>query len=98
MHWNRLPTGDRIRVAGYVCYQPRSHATPEQIERKKEIFEQRRVATHVSVLHVALSGVYWLFGEKAKGERSGQRAARALVCAVSSEAVPARSPYRGPCK
>lgn len=47
MHWNRLPTGNRIRVAGYVCYEPRAHATAEQIERKKEVFEKRLVATHV---------------------------------------------------
>lgn len=49
MHWNRLPTGDRIRVAGYVCYEPRSHASEEQLKRKAEIFHNRQVATHVSV-------------------------------------------------
>jgi hypothetical protein len=67
MHWNRLPTGDRIRVAGYVCYQPRSHASPEQIERKKEVFEQRRVATHVSTLHVALLGVTFVLWREGDG-------------------------------
>lgn len=55
MHWNRLPTGDRIRVAGYVCYQPRSQATEEQLKRKAEVFHNRQVATHVSTT----SSEYW---------------------------------------
>ena len=71
MHWNRFPTGDKIRVAGYVCYEPRSHATPEQIARKAEVFEKRLVATHVRCTYIlnriAESSDLILAGEGTKG-------------------------------
>jgi len=51
IHWNRMPTSDRIRTAIYVCYVPRSHATPEQLKRKAEIFHERMVATHWPALN-----------------------------------------------
>ena len=59
-----MPTGDRVRVAAYVCYEPRTHASQEQIERKKEVFEKRLVATHVSLTlcnPIPLSNVIWFY-------------------------------------
>lgn len=35
-----------IRCVAYVCYQPRSVATPKDIRRKQEIFEAMRTTTH----------------------------------------------------
>ncbi|ORY32186.1 hypothetical protein BCR39DRAFT_504505 [Naematelia encephala] len=51
MHWNRMPTGDRTRVAVYVCYQPVADATPEQVKRKAEVYQNRWVATHWPALN-----------------------------------------------
>lgn len=46
IHWNASPTGKLVRFATYVCYCPRSLMTVDGLERKKEIFKQRKGTTH----------------------------------------------------
>lgn len=54
-HDAKLPT-DSYRMAIYVCYLPRSKATKAQLERKKKVFQERRMTTH------------WPFGDKMFGK------------------------------
>lgn len=35
-----------VRSVVYVCYQPRAHATPKQLEKKREAFRNLRTTTH----------------------------------------------------
>jgi hypothetical protein len=51
IHWNQMPTGQRTRVATYACYCPRSFATPEALQRKAEIFQQRLCTSHWPALN-----------------------------------------------
>ncbi|KAH8755962.1 hypothetical protein F5882DRAFT_481916 [Hyaloscypha sp. PMI_1271] len=46
VHFNVLPEGENVRAVIYACYTPASLATPEDLHRKKEIFERRERTTH----------------------------------------------------
>jgi len=46
IHWNCMPTGDRIRIATYACYCPASFASEEALKRKAEIYQSRYCTTH----------------------------------------------------
>ncbi|KAE9369064.1 hypothetical protein N431DRAFT_510519 [Stipitochalara longipes BDJ] len=45
VHFNVLPEGDNVCAVIYACYTPAALATPEGLEKKKEIFERERT-TH----------------------------------------------------
>jgi hypothetical protein len=48
IHWAARPEKDYPipRAAVYLCYQPRSEASPKQIKRKQEVFDARWMSTH----------------------------------------------------
>ncbi|KAK4958273.1 hypothetical protein LTR10_004699 [Elasticomyces elasticus] len=46
IHWNASPVGDQIRYITYVCYCPRSMATEQELQRKLEVFQERKGTTH----------------------------------------------------
>lgn len=60
IHWNTNPKGERTRFATYVCYCPRSFMTEEELEKKREIFEQRKGTTHWPVSVWCLDRDAWL--------------------------------------
>ncbi|GAA5972513.1 hypothetical protein JCM11641_001878 [Rhodosporidiobolus odoratus] len=45
-HWNKTPVGTRTRVVVYVCYAPKSFASQEVLQTKKECWEKRLATTH----------------------------------------------------
>jgi len=45
VHWGQPPT-DVPRLCTYVCYLPRSNATPKQLEKRLAVFAARRMTTH----------------------------------------------------
>lgn len=55
IHWNASPTGKQIRFATYVCYCPRSMASDEVLNAKKEVFAARKGTTHwpASLSHIS---------------------------------------------
>lgn len=54
IHWNASPTGDQTRFVTYVCYCPRSMMSDKLLERKLEIFRQRKGTTHWPVSRTRL--------------------------------------------
>ncbi|KAF4634251.1 hypothetical protein G7Y89_g3856 [Cudoniella acicularis] len=44
VHWNVRPEGRQIRSVVYACYIPAALASPEELAKKKEIFEKREHA------------------------------------------------------
>jgi len=46
IHYNRMPTGTRTRIATYACYCPKALATPEILARKAEVFQNRWNTSH----------------------------------------------------
>ncbi|GAA5994438.1 phytanoyl-CoA dioxygenase family protein [Rhodotorula paludigena] len=46
IHWNRVPTGDIVRNAVYVCMCPKSMASAELLDKRKEYFEKRLATSH----------------------------------------------------
>lgn len=57
VHYNCAPVGDQIREVVYVCYYPRALFTPEQLVRKKELFDALRQTTHWPQRGVSHGGV-----------------------------------------
>jgi len=55
IHWNASPVGAQIRHISYVCYCPRSLASEEELQRKLEVFQQRKGTTHWPVSAVGIS-------------------------------------------
>ena len=54
IHWNQTPTGEITRIVAYICYQPRSAGTKEELETKVKIFERRQGTTHASTWSLLL--------------------------------------------
>ncbi|GJN89574.1 hypothetical protein Rhopal_002561-T1 [Rhodotorula paludigena] len=46
IHWNRVPTGEVVRNAVYVCMCPKSMASAELLDKRKEYFENRLATSH----------------------------------------------------
>ncbi|KAK7537345.1 uncharacterized protein J3D65DRAFT_589546 [Phyllosticta citribraziliensis] len=46
IHYNVLPESQNTRAVMYICYTPAAFATPENLEKKKEIYEKRVGTTH----------------------------------------------------
>ncbi|KAL2839418.1 hypothetical protein BJY01DRAFT_257758 [Aspergillus pseudoustus] len=46
MHFNCVPTSQNIRSLVYACYTPASFATPETLQKKAELFDERVGTTH----------------------------------------------------
>jgi hypothetical protein len=46
MHYAKFPESDEIRTIIYACYTPASHATPEDLKKKAEIFHRWETTTH----------------------------------------------------
>lgn len=46
VHWNRVPTGEVVRNAVYVCMCPKSMASAELLDKRKEYFENRLATSH----------------------------------------------------
>lgn len=45
-HYNRAPTGDNVRFVVYTCYGPVSAATQEELQGKKQLFENMKGHSH----------------------------------------------------
>ncbi|TVY14532.1 putative phytanoyl-CoA dioxygenase [Lachnellula arida] len=46
VHYNVLPESDNIRALIYACYTPASFAAPDDLDKKAELFDQRKGTTH----------------------------------------------------
>ncbi|CAG8918562.1 unnamed protein product [Penicillium salamii] len=46
MHYAKFPESDEIRTIIYACYTPASHATPEDLKKKAELFHRWETTTH----------------------------------------------------
>jgi len=46
VHYNVLPESENIRALIYACYTPASFATPDDLGKKAELFDQRKGTTH----------------------------------------------------
>jgi ectoine hydroxylase-related dioxygenase (phytanoyl-CoA dioxygenase family) len=46
MHYARLPQGNQIRHAQYICMTPSRFATPDALELRKRCFDEYRGTTH----------------------------------------------------
>ncbi|WVQ77253.1 hypothetical protein IAR50_006936 [Cryptococcus sp. DSM 104548] len=51
IHWNASPTGTQTRFATYICYSPRTHMSPTDLETKIDIFKARKGTTHFPYLN-----------------------------------------------
>jgi hypothetical protein len=45
-HYNAAPTGDNVRFVVYTCYGPVSAATQEELQGKKQLFENMKGHSH----------------------------------------------------
>lgn len=55
IHWNASPVGDQTRFVTYVCYCPRSLMDPSELEKKLQVFRDRKGTTHWPVRDLTLS-------------------------------------------
>lgn len=46
IHYGAAATGDRPRIATYVCYKPAADCSPEQLEYRKQMFEDGDNSSH----------------------------------------------------
>lgn len=46
MHYARLPEGDQVRHAQYICMTPRRFASQEALDLRKKCFDDYRGTTH----------------------------------------------------
>ncbi|PVH99936.1 hypothetical protein DM02DRAFT_672322 [Periconia macrospinosa] len=46
IHYNKVPSSDKVRAVMYICYTPASFASKEDIEMKASYFQQRIGTTH----------------------------------------------------
>ncbi|KAI4723767.1 hypothetical protein E4T49_08503 [Aureobasidium sp. EXF-10728] len=46
MHYNEVPRSQNVRALIYACYTPAASATPEALEKKAQLFDERIGTTH----------------------------------------------------
>jgi hypothetical protein len=63
MHYAVYPTTQTIRTIIYACYTPAAMASPEDLQKKKEIFERWEATTHWPHINIHSQGKAMIDGK-----------------------------------
>ncbi|KAJ5701954.1 hypothetical protein N7488_009502 [Penicillium malachiteum] len=63
MHYAKFPESDEVRTIIYACYTPASHATPEELKKKAELFQRWETTTHWPHCNIRGHGKAMIDGE-----------------------------------
>jgi ectoine hydroxylase-related dioxygenase (phytanoyl-CoA dioxygenase family) len=70
MHYAVYPKTDMIRTIIYACYTPVAMASPEALQKKKEIFEKWEATTHWPHINIHSQGKHMIDGKLDPLERT----------------------------
>ncbi|RSH91688.1 hypothetical protein EHS25_009057 [Saitozyma podzolica] len=90
IHWNASPVGDQTRFVTYVCYCPRSLMDPSELEKKLQVFRDRKGTTHwphQNVIPAEREGYHYALPRRPDDSVDPANRARPFVEPQETEAV-----------